>query len=69
MKTSDLIGIAFFLAFGFWWLFFPNNVIHFYTRFHSGKMKMPQTFGVRLAGTIWIALVITVAWFVFNKNH
>jgi hypothetical protein len=60
MQTSEYIGFAAFLSFGLWWLVFPRSVIAFYTRFHRGAVRMPPASGVRIAGALWIALVIIV---------
>ena len=63
MKLSDYIGFGVFLGWGLWWLVFPNSAIRFYTRFHSGKVRLPRPLGVRLAGALWIVLVIMLAVF------
>jgi hypothetical protein len=60
METSDYFGFGVALAFGIWFLMFPRSVISFYIWFHRGSVKLPGTFGVRLSGILWIALVTTV---------
>jgi hypothetical protein len=60
MAASDYIGFCLALAFGLWWLAFPGSVIRFYTWFHRGRVRMPSRFGIRLAGALWIALVVVV---------
>src|SRR5439155_15787317 len=62
-EMSDYIGFGIFLGWGLWWLVFPNSAIRFYTRFHSGKVRLPRPLGVRLAGALWIVLVIMLAVF------
>jgi len=66
MRLSDRIGMAFFLAFGCWWLFLPRSVVRFYTWFRGRRLKekwarnSPSTLVVRLVGSFWIVLVLTV---------
>ncbi|MEY2408095.1 MAG: hypothetical protein QOF48_765 [Verrucomicrobiota bacterium] len=58
------IGIPSFLAlpiaFGLWCVLFPHSVIRFYTWFHRGRVKMPEPFGVRLAGEIWVSFIMII---------
>ena len=67
MKPYDYVGVFFCIGFGLCYIVMPHKVIRFYEWFHSGKVKMPQPFGVRLAGVIWILLVLAVSWFVFHR--
>ena len=57
MKLIDYLGFGVFVGLGVWWLVFPRSVIRFYTWFHKGAVTMPGTFGIRLLGGLWIALV------------
>lgn len=66
MKLSDYLGFGLTLGFGLWWLVFPKSVIKFYTWFHRGEAKMPGTFGIRIAGMLWIVLVSVVEAVVFS---
>jgi hypothetical protein len=63
MKLSDYIALIVFGTFGFWWMAFPKSVIRFYGWFHSGKVKVPPTSGIRFAGVLWIILVSIVIFF------
>jgi len=61
MKPQDYIGLIVFVGFGLWWVLFPNNVIRFYNWFHRRKILMPaRPAVVRIAGLLWIALVLAV---------
>ena len=62
MTTSDAVGSSFVIAFGLWWILLPNSVIRFYTWFHRGELKLPAVRGVRLAGAIWLIVVVAVIW-------
>jgi hypothetical protein len=65
MKPSDYFGFAAALGFGLWWLAFPASVISFYSWFHRGRVVMPKTSGVRMAGALWVflvAIVMAVFW-------
>jgi len=68
MKPSDYFGFAAALSFGLWWLAFPRTVIVLYTWFHRGRVAMPPTSGVRIAGALWLALVVVVA-FIFSRTR
>jgi succinate-acetate transporter protein len=63
IQLPDVVGLIAFLSFGLWWVFFPGSVISFYKWFHRGKGTLPSLLGVRLAGALWILLVVAVAWF------
>jgi succinate-acetate transporter protein len=63
IQVQDIVGLVVFVSFGLWWVFFPGNVIRFYTWLHRGKGIDPKPFGVRLAGALWVLLVVAVAWF------
>lgn len=60
MKPSDYLGFGVFFSFGFLLLLFPQGFIRFYTRRFGDKIKMPGTFGVRLSGGLWVALMLAV---------
>jgi hypothetical protein len=47
-------------SFGIWLVLFPRSVIAFYIWFHGGQVKMPNEFGVRLSGSVWLGLVLFV---------
>ena len=66
MQTADYIGFAVTLEFGLWWLVSPRSVIALYTRFYRGAVTMPAVSGVRIAGALWMALVIIGA-FIFSR--
>jgi succinate-acetate transporter protein len=68
MKLSDYFGFAVFVGFGLWWVVFPMSVVNFYSWFHRGRVKMPGTFGVRLAGVLWVLLVSIVMAITFAKR-
>ena len=68
MKESDYFGLAMTLGFGLWLVVLPKSVIGFYTWFHRGRVKMPGTIGVRLAGALWIVLVFIVMAVIFAKR-
>jgi hypothetical protein len=57
MSLGDY-GFGAALAFGVWWIVFPRSVIRFYTWFHRGRVAMPRPIGVRLAGFLWVALIV-----------
>ena len=68
MQTSDYIGFAVALGCGLWWLVSPRSVIALYTRFHRGAVTMPAVSVVRIAGALWMASVIIVA-FIFSRTR
>lgn len=57
---SDVIPAVAFASFGLWWLLFPRSVLHFYGVFHRGRVASPKPAGIRLAGGLWVALVVAV---------
>jgi len=61
MRASDWIGTVAFAAFGAWWLLVPRSVLRFYSWLHSGRFGIPREWGVRIAGALWILLVLFVA--------
>jgi hypothetical protein len=67
MRTSDYIGFGCAFGFGVWFLAFPRSVIRFYTWFHRGKIAMPRTGGVMIAGAIWVTFV-SIGLFVFLRT-
>jgi hypothetical protein len=67
LQTSGYIGFAVALIFGLWWLASPRSVIAFYTRFHRGAVRMPAAGGIRIAGALWVALVVIVA-IIFSRT-
>ena len=67
MVMSDVIGLGLALSFGLWWLAFPQSVMRFYTWFHRGRVVMPQSIGIRVAGLAWIVLVLVVSVIAFHK--
>ena len=69
MRVSDYMMIGLFGGFGLWWLAFPMSVIRFYTWFHSGRVKMPSPFGVRMAGAFWIILMAVVLTFAYTRSQ
>jgi hypothetical protein len=66
MQTIGYIGLAVALSFGLWWLASPRSVIAVYTSFHRGAVRMPAASSVRIAGALWVALVVIVA-FIFSS--
>jgi len=66
MKLGDYVGMSFCLVFGCWWLFLPRSVMRFHAWFHGRKLKdkwaknPPSASALRIAGAIWIALVLVV---------
>ncbi len=60
VKASEYFGFGLCFGFGFFWLLFPGLVIRFYTWLHRNKVIMPNKFGVRLCGVLWITLVAAV---------
>ena len=60
----DTVGWIASMGFGLWWVAFPRSVIRFYSWFHRGRTSMPsRPSGVRLAGALWVTLVVVVWWF------
>jgi len=68
MTVSDYIGFSAGIGFGLWWLVFPKSVTSFYSWFHRGRVKMPGTLAIRLAGALWIVLVTVVVFLTFRKH-
>jgi len=68
MDTTDYLGFGLFLAFGLWWIFFPQSVIRFYQWFHRGAVKMPNKSGVRLSGVVWVLLVSAIILTGFGRT-
>jgi hypothetical protein len=64
MRFDDVVGFAGFGLFGVWWLLFPKTVLRFYKWFHRGKARMPGPSGVRIAGALWVALLLGVFWLI-----
>jgi hypothetical protein len=60
MKLEDYFGFGVAFIFGIWLLAFPRGVVRVYTWFHRSTVRMPEPFGVRLSGALWITLVSLV---------
>lgn len=60
MNIADCLGFGFLFGFGFWWLVFPRSVIALYAWFHRDGVGMPKPIGIRIAGALWIVLVLAV---------
>lgn len=67
MKNSDIIGLLLVVGFGLWWAILPNNVIRFYTWFHSRSKwyAAPKPIAVRIIGIIFVAWVL----FLYIQAH
>ena len=64
MSASDTISLILFVALGAWWLIAPRSVIRFYTWFHGKHLRVhPKPLGVRIAGFLWIVLVVGIVFF------
>jgi hypothetical protein len=48
------------LAFGLWLILAPRSVIWFYGSFLGGRMDRATPFGVRMAGAIWLLLIVVL---------
>ena len=59
---SDIAGLIAFAAFGLWWIAFPRSVIRFYSWFHRGRIRLPRAAVVRVAGALYVTLLIVVWW-------
>ncbi len=68
MQTSDYFGFGTVFILGLWLIMFPGSVIRFYTWFHRGKVKLPGEVGIRLAGAIWLVVVIAVFFDFLHKK-
>ena len=62
VNVSDLLAAIVAVSFGLWWIVLPATVIRFYTWFHRGAVRLPDTIGVRVAGALWLVLVLVVLW-------
>jgi len=62
MRTSDVIGFVVCGLFGIWWVVFPKTVIRFYEWFSRGRARMGRPAQVRVAGLVWLALMLFVLW-------
>jgi hypothetical protein len=67
VQTSYYVGFVVALSFGLWWLASPRSVIAFYTRVHRDAVRKPAAGGVRIAGALWVALVV-IAAFIFSRT-
>jgi hypothetical protein len=61
MTASDMLEIALFGGIGFWWLLAPRDFIRHYTWLHRPRLRVPSASGVRIAGTVLIALACVIA--------
>jgi hypothetical protein len=73
VTTSDTLGFLFVSSWGLWWLLAPQSVIRSYSWFHDEKLRrkpprmaLPKPIGVRVAGLLWLALVVGV--FLFGRR-
>jgi hypothetical protein len=41
-----------------WWLLFPSSVIKVYQWLYKGKSSAAKPSAIRIAGVLWIALVL-----------
>ena len=69
MTVPGLYVLTIAVLFGVLPLVFPRTVIAFYTWFHRGKVRMPEPFGMRLAGLIWLAVVAALMVFAAIKRN
>ncbi|PYJ96016.1 MAG: hypothetical protein DME23_22035 [Verrucomicrobia bacterium] len=68
MKLNDCLGFGLLIGFGLWWLIFPKSVVGFYSWFHRGGVRMPNSTGFRLVGALWIILIVIVMLASFGKR-
>jgi hypothetical protein len=68
IKFLDYCGFGLSFAFGAWWIIFPRSVTRFYAWFHGGRVKIPSTLGIRMVGTLWLAIVALVLISLFAKR-
>ena len=66
--ASDVAGFLLFGGFGVWWLLYPTSVRRSYTWFHRGRVHMPSDRGIRIAGAIWLCLMMVVCWRTFGPQ-
>ena len=66
--SSDIIGLIVFSAFGLWLVIAPQRVINFYSRFHRKPLNA-KPMGTRIAGLLWIILVVCVIVFIDERSH
>jgi hypothetical protein len=60
LVATDIVPAALFGLFGLWWILAPHSVLHFYGTLHRGKIRLPSPNGVRIAGGLWLALLVVV---------
>ena len=60
MNASDLLGLGAFTLFGVWWIVAPKSVIAVYRWLHKGAVSLPRSSGVRVAGALWVLLMVTI---------
>ena len=63
MKGS-ILGIAF----GLWLIFAPGSVIWFHRSVVGGRLERATTFGVRVAGAIWLLLIAVLVTLIELKT-
>jgi hypothetical protein len=60
MQESDYWGFTACFCFGLWFLLFPRSVIRFYSSLFGSKMQKMSLIGTRVAGGLWIVLMLVV---------
>jgi hypothetical protein len=58
----NYVGLAFVLAFSFWWILFPASVVAFYQRIANRKILAPPLYQLRLAGALLAATAIVITF-------
>lgn len=68
MNLEDYLVFGLCLGFGLWWLLFPQSVLGFYKKLHRHQVNLPNTFGVRIAGVMWLTLIISIMEYIAFTN-
>jgi heme/copper-type cytochrome/quinol oxidase subunit 2 len=69
MKITGYFCFLIALSLGFLCVAYTGRVISFYSRFRGGNVKMPTERNVRLAGAVWIILLLIIMYVIFSKTR
>lgn len=69
MKITGYFCFLFALSLGFLCVAYTGRAISFYSWLRGGKARVPKESGVRLAGALWIVLMIIIIYVLLSRTR
>jgi hypothetical protein len=69
MKITGYFCFLIALSLGFLCVAYTGRVISFYCRFRGGNVKAPKEGAIRLAGGLWIVMLLIILYEIFSRTR